>query len=121
MAEILFVICHITDVIKKVLVVSPLIIFQDKWISVSLCLQRSVSSAHIGFGHHIPHNQYLLPFITTLHSLRKTCFDTNICHVCHMTACIIFVGMFVVIVSVSYVVWFSRYIYRVRQKSIHTL
>jgi hypothetical protein len=104
MAEILFVICHITDVIKKVLVFSPLIIFQDKYISVCLCVSWSVSYAHIGFGHHMPHNRYLLPFITTLYSLRKMCFDTNVGYVCHMTACIIFVGMFVVIGSVSYVV-----------------
>ena len=86
---------------------STLIFFQDKCISFSLCVSWSVSSAHIGFGHHVPHNRYLLPFITTLYSLRKTCFDTNIGYVCHTTACIIFV----VIGSVSYVVWFSRYIY----------
>jgi len=63
-----------------------------------------VSSAHIDFNHQMPHNQYLLPFITTLYSLRKICFDTDIGYVCQMTACIIFVGMFVVIASVSYVV-----------------
>ena len=78
-----------------------LIIFQDKCISVS--------SAHIDFGHHMPHNRSLLPFITTLYSLRKMCFDTNVGYVCHMT--IFFVAMFVFIGSVSYVVWFSRFIY----------
>ena len=54
-----------------------LIIFQNKCISVS--------SAHIDFGHHMPHNRYLLHFITTLYSLRKMCFDTNVGYVCHMT------------------------------------
>ena len=92
---------------------SQLIIFQDICISVPLRVSWSVSFAHIGFGNHMPHNRYLLPFITTLYSLRKMCFDTNVGYVCHMTACIIFVGMFVVIGSVSYVVWFSRYIYSI--------
>ena len=59
--------------------------FQDKCISVS--------SAHTDFGHHMPHNRYLLHFITTLYSLRKMCFDTNVGYICHMT--IFFVGMFV--------------------------
>ena len=77
------------------------VIFQDKCISVS--------SAHTDFGHHMPHNRYLLPFITTLYSLRKMCFDTNVGYVCHMT--IFFVGMFVFIGSVSYVVRISRFIY----------
>ena len=53
-----------------------LIIFRDKCISVS--------SAHIDFGHHMSHNRYLLPFITTLYSLRKMCFDTIVGYVCHM-------------------------------------
>ena len=82
---------------------SQLIIFQEKCISVSLRVSWSVSSAHIGFGHHMPNNQYRLPFITTLDTV-------DIGYVCHMTACIIFVGMFLFIGSVSYVVRFSRYI-----------
>ena len=105
---------------------SQLIIFQDKCISVSLWVSWSVFSAHIRFDHQMPHNWYLMPFITTLYSLRKTCFDTNVGYVCHMTACYIFVGMFVFTGSVSYVVWLSRYIhiyiYREREReSIYTV
>jgi len=103
MAEILFVTCHITDVMKNVLVFFTTDYF-IRQMHFSVFVSWSVSSANIGFGHHMPHKRYRLPFISTLYSLRKTCFDTNVGYVCHMTACIIFVGMFVVIGSVSYVV-----------------
>ena len=84
-----------------------LIIFQDKCISVS--------SAHTDFGHHMPHNRYLLHVITTLYSLRKMCFDTNGGYVCHMT--ILFFGGACLFLLVLFLMWYAFqdvYIYRGR-------
>ena len=119
MAEICFVTCHISDVMKNLLLCITTACF-PKEICFSVCVSFMVS---VFCRHRLSSlATYLIPSAFYHNSLliKNKSFDANRGYVCHLTACYIFVGMFVVVgsvcnvVCVSFEYMFCTYYYVVR-------